>query len=86
MISKRYAEVERITRETEVRLALTVDGTGKADVQTGIGFLDHMLTLFAGHGLFDLTVKAKGDLHIDEHHTGEDVFICLGRAFDQALG
>lgn len=86
MISKRYAEVERITRETEVRLALTIDGAGKADVNTGIGFLDHMLTLFAGHGLFDLTVQAQGDLHIDEHHTGEDVFICLGKALDQALG
>ncbi len=67
-------------------LELALDGSGAADVATGIGFLDHMLTLFAGHGLFDLTVQATGDLHIDEHHTAEDVCICLGRAIDQALG
>lgn len=82
----RQARVERKTGETEIDLSLTIDGSGRAAVDTGIGFLDHMLTLLAGHGLFDLTVLAKGDLHIDEHHTAEDVLICLGRAFDQALG
>src|SRR5690606_37428643 len=82
----REARVERKTNETDVKLALRVDGSGKAQIDTGIGFLDHMLTLFAGHGLFDLEVVAKGDLHIDEHHTAEDVFICLGKALDQALG
>ena len=67
-------------------LELALDGSGLAEVDTGIGFLDHMLTLLAGHGLFDLTAQARGDLHIDEHHTAEDVCICLGRAIDQALG
>jgi imidazoleglycerol-phosphate dehydratase len=82
----RRATIERKTKETQIELFFTVDGSGRIDIDTGIGFLDHMLTLFAGHGLFDLTVKATGDLHIDEHHTAEDVFICLGRALDQALG
>lgn len=82
----RRATIERKTKETQIELFFTVDGSGRVDMDTGIGFLDHMLTLFAGHGLFDLTVKATGDLHIDEHHTAEDVFICLGRALDQALG
>lgn len=82
----RSATIERKTKETQIELSLTVDGSGRIDVDTGIGFVDHMLTLFAGHGLFDLTVKATGDLHIDEHHTAEDVFICLGKALDQALG
>lgn len=82
----RTATVERTTGETSVSLTLTVDGMGKADIATGIGFLDHMLTLFAKHGLFDLSVSAQGDLHVDEHHTAEDVCICLGRALDQALG
>jgi len=82
----RAAHIERTTRETRVQLDLTLDGRGRADVETGVGFLDHMLTLFAGHGLFDLQVRAEGDLHIDEHHTAEDVMICLGRALDQALG
>lgn len=86
MYPKREGKVERKTGETKITLSLTVDGTGKADCQTGIGFLDHMLTLFAGHGLFDLTVHAEGDLHIDDHHTAEDVCICLGKALDQALG
>jgi imidazoleglycerol-phosphate dehydratase len=63
-----------------------VDGRGQTEIATGIGFLDHMLTLFAAHGLFDLTVQAAGDLEVDEHHTAEDTFICLGKAFDQALG
>lgn len=82
----RSAHIERKTGETQITLDLNVDGGGRADVATGIGFLDHMLTLFAAHGLFDLTVRAAGDLQVDEHHTAEDTFICLGRALDQALG
>jgi len=82
----RTAHIERTTRETSIKLDLVLDGRGLAGVVTGVGFLDHMLTLFAGHGLFDLSVHATGDLHIDEHHTAEDVMICLGKALDQALG
>lgn len=82
----RTGTIHRKTGETEVEVTFVVDGTGKADIDTGIGFLDHMLTLLAGHGLFDLTVHARGDLHVDGHHTAEDVFICLGKALDQALG
>ncbi len=82
----RTGTIHRKTGETEVEVTFVVDGTGKAEIDTGIGFLDHMLTLLAGHGLFDLTVRARGDLHIDAHHTAEDVFICLGKALDQALG
>jgi imidazoleglycerol-phosphate dehydratase len=82
----RQATVTRTTRESSITLTLNVDGSGKAQIDTGIGFLDHMLTLLAGHGLFDLEVKATGDLHVDEHHTAEDTLICLGKAFDQALG
>jgi imidazoleglycerol-phosphate dehydratase len=82
----RAAHIARTTGETKIELSLTVDGSGLAQIDTGIGFLDHMLTLFAGHGLFDLTVKAQGDLQVDDHHTAEDVFICLGKALDQALG
>ena len=85
-VAMRQATVTRTTRESSIQLTLKVDGTGKAEIDTGIGFLDHMLTLLAGHGLFDLTVKATGDLHVDEHHTAEDTLICLGKAFDQALG
>jgi imidazoleglycerol-phosphate dehydratase len=85
MYPERSAQIERKTGETQITLSLTIDGKGRADIQTGIGFLDHMLTLFAGHGLFDLTVHATGDLHIDDHHTAEDVCICLGKALDQAL-
>jgi imidazoleglycerol-phosphate dehydratase len=85
-MNTRSATIERRTGETDVRLSLTVDGSGQADVQTGIGFLDHMLTLFAKHGLFDIRVQAQGDLHVDEHHTAEDVCICLGQALDRALG
>ncbi len=81
----RQAQVERTTKETSISVYLNLDGRGEAQVQTGIGFLDHMLTLLAGHGLFDIRVKAKGDLQVDEHHTAEDVFICLGKALDQAL-
>ena len=82
----REATVERKTKETQISLYLNVDGQGKANVDTGIGFLDHMITLLATHGLFDITIEAHGDLQVDDHHTAEDVFICLGRALDQALG
>jgi imidazoleglycerol-phosphate dehydratase len=82
----RQAKIERNTRESSIVVSLNVDGSGKANIDTGIGFLDHMLTLLAGHGLFDLEVKSAGDLQVDEHHTAEDTLICLGKAFDQALG
>jgi imidazoleglycerol-phosphate dehydratase len=84
--SPRTAEIVRATRETDIRLALGLDGQGLAQVATGIGFLDHMLELFARHSLFDLTVACKGDLQVDDHHTTEDVGICLGQAIDRALG
>jgi len=84
--TQRQAQLERQTKETQITVAINLDGAGRANVQTGIGFLDHMLILFAGHGLFDLTVTAQGDLYIDPHHTAEDVMICLGKAIDQALG
>ncbi len=83
---KRIAEVSRVTGETEVAVTLNLDGTGQADVQTGLGMLDHLLTNFAVHGLFDLRLAARGDLHVDAHHTVEDTALCLGIAFDQALG
>ena len=83
---RRIAEIERKTRETEIRLRLDLDGQGQAEVATGIGFLDHMLELFARHALVDLTVGCTGDLHVDGHHTTEDVGICLGQAIDRALG
>lgn len=82
----RTASIERQTGETSVELTLNIDGSGAVDIATGIGFLDHMLHLFARHGLFDLVIRASGDLHVDEHHTAEDVCICLGQAFDRALG
>jgi len=82
----RRAEGARETGETAIRAALDLDGTGKAEVATGIGFLDHMLTALARHALFDLTLHAKGDLHIDFHHTTEDTGIVLGQALRQALG
>ncbi len=85
-MSDRRARVTRETEETTIELTLAVDGSGSASVDTGIGFLDHMLTSLAAHGLFDLTVQAAGDLEIDEHHTVEDVGIVLGSAFDEALG
>jgi imidazoleglycerol-phosphate dehydratase len=81
----RTATLSRRTSETDISLTLDLDGTGQADIATGIGFLDHMLTALTRHGLFDLTVRAKGDLHIDFHHTTEDVGIVLGHAFAQAL-
>ncbi len=82
----RSAKVERVTRETEIRVELVLDGSGQAMVQSGVGFMDHMLTLLAVHGFFNLSVHAKGDTHIDDHHTVEDMGICLGQAFAKALG
>ena len=82
----RAAIIKRKTKETGISGKLVIDGKGKGDINTGIGFLDHMLTLFAFHGLFDLTLKAKGDLKVDMHHTNEDVAICLGKAFKDGLG
>ena len=82
----RRAEIHRATRETEIRLVLDLDGTGQVKVHTGVGFLDHMLELFAKHGLFDLEVSCEGDLRVDAHHTTEDVGIALGSAIEQALG
>ena len=82
----RTASVARKTAETDIRLSLCLDGSGQSDVATGCGFLDHMLTLFARHGRFDLTVSCEGDTYIDDHHTVEDIGICLGDAFAQALG
>jgi len=82
----RSAEVERITNETEIRVRLDIDGFGTNQINSGIGFLDHMLQQLAVHGLFDLTLQAQGDLHIDPHHTVEDCGIVLGTAFSQALG
>jgi imidazoleglycerol-phosphate dehydratase len=85
MAAPRTAEVVRETKETHIRVTIDLDGTGKAQVSTGIGFFDHMLDSFARHGGFDLTVEAKGDLHIDFHHTVEDVGIVLGQAVAKAL-
>lgn len=85
-MDQRTATVARRTGETDISLTLNVDGSGKASINTGVGFLDHMLTLWAKHGLFDLDVQCNGDLQIDEHHSAEDVCICLGRALDDALG
>jgi len=82
----RLATIERKTRETEIQITLNLDGAGQADIQTGIGFFDHMLHHVAVHGLLDLKVQAQGDLHIDAHHTVEDVAIVLGDALDRALG
>ena len=82
----RTADIQRNTQETRIRLSLCLDGTGKSDIATGVGFLDHMLTLFARHGDFDLTVRCDGDTEVDGHHSVEDIGICLGKAFSQALG
>jgi imidazoleglycerol-phosphate dehydratase len=84
--SNRVASVSRKTAETDITLTLSLDGKGKSQVDTGIPFFDHMLTLFAKHGLFDLTVKARGDVDVDYHHTVEDVGLVLGQAFREALG
>jgi imidazoleglycerol-phosphate dehydratase len=82
----RTAQIRRETRETTIDLSLDVDGTGRAEISTGVGFLDHMLDSLARHSRFDLTIKATGDLHIDAHHTAEDIAIVLGQALDRALG
>ena len=82
----RTASITRKTAETDIALTLTLDGSGKSTVNTGVGFLDHMLTLFAAHGRFDLTVTCKGDTQVDDHHSVEDIGIALGMAFQQALG
>src|SRR5512134_4041174 len=82
----RHSSIHRQTSETDIRLSLTLDGTGQVKIATGVGFLDHLLRHIAVHGLFDLDVKATGDLEIDPHHTVEDVGIVLGQAFEQALG
>src|SRR5262245_48413294 len=82
----RIASIKRETSETRIELTVDLDGAGQADVHTGIGFFDHMLELLTKHSLVDLTVKAEGDLHVDSHHTVEDVGICLGKALTQALG
>ncbi len=82
----RTYEIARKTAETDVSLTLSLDGTGKADVQSGCGFLDHMLTLFAAHSGYDLTLRCKGDTQVDDHHSVEDIGICLGAAFREALG
>ena len=82
----REAEIIRRTAETDISLSLKLDGTGKSDIDTGCGFLNHMLTLFAKHGRFDLKVKCVGDTDVDDHHSVEDIGICLGQAFSEALG
>lgn len=82
----RTASIDRQTAETKITLQLNIDGSGKSEIKTGVGFLDHMLTLFAKHGLFDLNIKCDGDIQVDAHHTTEDIGICLGQAFRDALG
>lgn len=82
----RTARIDRQTAETQIELELNLDGTGKADIETGVGFFDHMLELFTKHGALDLKIRAQGDLHVDQHHTVEDTGICLGQAIKQALG
>ena len=82
----RTSEISRVTAETDIKLSLDLDGRGRSDIDTGVGFLDHMLTLFAKHARFDLYVVAKGDNYVDDHHTVEDVGIVLGQAFAEAIG
>ena len=82
----RTSEIKRDTAETKIALSLNLDGTGESEINTGCGFLDHMLTLFAKHGRFDLKVDCDGDIDVDDHHTVEDIGICLGKAFNEALG
>ena len=82
----RNADINRKTLETDIQLTLCLDGSGSSDISTGCGFLDHMLTLFAAHGRFDLTVACQGDTYVDDHHTVEDIGICLGKVFSEALG
>ena len=85
-MTMRTAEIIRRTAETDIMLTINLDGTGKSTIATGVGILDHMLTLFAAHGKFDLTVKCQGDTYVDDHHSAEDIGICLGKAFSEALG
>ncbi len=85
-MAKRTAQIKRRTRETDIAISLNLDGTGKVKVATGVGFFDHMLNHIGRHGLFDLTVHARGDLHVDAHHTVEDVAICFGQALREAVG
>ena len=82
----RTSEIKRSTAETEISLSLNLDGSGKCEIDSGVGFLDHMLTLFARHGRFDLKLECKGDTYVDDHHSVEDIGICLGKAFKEALG
>ena len=82
----RKAQINRKTAETDISLTLALDGTGKSEIHSGVGFLDHMLTLFAKHGRFDLALTCKGDTDVDDHHSVEDIGIVLGRAFAEALG
>src|SRR5699024_3362897 len=86
MMMMRKQQLSRNKGETDIDLQVTIDGSGQSDVQTGVGFLDHMLDAFTRHGLFDLTVRCQGDLEVDQHHTVEDVGIVLGQAFRKALG
>ena len=85
-MNRRISEIKRTTSETDIDLRLNLDGGGASDIRTGIGFLDHMLTLFARHGGFDLEIRCTGDTCVDDHHSTEDIGICLGMAFSQALG
>jgi len=85
-ISSRLSQIKRTTKETDISLELNIDGTGTSDIDTGVGFFNHMLTLFAKHGFFDLKLKASGDIDVDYHHTVEDVGICLGQALIRACG
>lgn len=82
----RSGEIHRKTKETDVKVSIALDGTGKAEIETGLPFLDHMLELFARHGLFDLQIKCAGDLEVDDHHSVEDIAICLGQCVSRALG
>ena len=82
----RSSEIVRKTAETDIRISINLDGTGRSDISTGVGFLDHMLTLFARHGIFDLAVKCQGDTYVDDHHSTEDIAIALGQAIKKALG
>lgn len=86
LTATRQAKITRRTTETDISVALQLDGTGEVEVKTGVGFMDHMLTLFGVHGFFDLVIQARGDVEIDDHHTVEDLGICLGQAFAKALG
>jgi len=85
-MAERMAVIERRTSETDIRLTLALDGTGESTIDTGLGFLDHMLTAFARHGRFDLELACSGDLHVDDHHSAEDCALALGQAIDRALG